>query len=638
MRIGFQFGLALCVGVLIIESSFTRWAPALDQPNILWLTSEDHGPHMGCYGDRLARTPNVDALARKGMIYTRVWSCVPVCAPARTAIITGMYPSSTGAIHMRSMVALPQGVVLFPQLLREAGYYCTNNVKEDYNVPKPPGTWDDSSQRAHWRNRRPGQPFFAVFNSTKSHESQIRRRPHQLKTDPQSVPVPPYHPDTPEVRHDWAQYYDQVSEADADAGRRLAELAEDGLTEETIVFYFADHGSGMPRHKRWAGQSGLHVPLVVYFPPKWQHLAPRDYQPGGRSDRLVNFVDLAPTILSIAGIEPPAWMQGRAFAGPFQQEAPQYVFGERARMDECMDLVRTVTDGRYVYLRNYVTHVSHGQYLPYQLTTPTTRIWRTLFLEGKTNAAQSRFWQVPREPEELYDLQTDPHEIHNLASSPQHLSILQRMRQVLSEHQLAIRDIGLLPEGQMHEHSAGNSPYDLARQSNALPLERILETADWASREEAVPSLEKLIERLDDSDPTVRYWAVMGLLMRGRETVAAHQERLARMLSDSSADVRLAAARALALWASHSEQRADAQQILLEHADPRRHGLFAALAALQALEALGQEAREFASAIQTLPDDVTGIHPRFSQYFPRTKRNVLEQLGIIPPSWEADAQ
>jgi len=273
--------------LMLIFVSLVAWGAAAERPNVLWLTSEDHGPEMGCYGDALARTPNVDALAKKGMIFTRVWAVHPVCAPARTAIISGMYAHSTGGMHMRSMVPMPKGTKMFSELLREAGYYCSNNEKEDYNLPKTERTWDESSKDAHWRKRGAGQPFFAVFNSMKSHESQIRVRPHELVTDPVKVRVPAYHPDLPEVRRDWAQYYDQVSAADADAGARLRELEEARLAEDTIVFYYGDHGSGMPRSKRWPGNSGLRVPLVVYFPPKWRHLAPEEYQPGGRSDRLV---------------------------------------------------------------------------------------------------------------------------------------------------------------------------------------------------------------------------------------------------------------------------------------------------------------------------------------------------------------
>lgn len=621
----------LCISLLVLVG-----VEALaEQPNILWLTSEDHGPHMGCYGDTVARTPHIDALAQKGMIFTRVWSCVPVCAPARTAIITGMYPSSTGAIHMRSMVPLPANVVLFPQLLRQAGYYCTNNVKEDYNVPKPPGTWDESSNRAHWRNRRAGQPFFSVFNSTRSHESQIRKTPHKLITDPQAVCLPAYHPDLAEVRRDWAQYYDQVSAADADAGLRLKELQEDGLEEDTIVFYFSDHGSGMPRHKRWAGNSGLHVPLVVYFPPKWRHLAPRGYTAGGRSERLINFVDLAPTVLSLAGIRPPDWMQGRAFAGPFSTDGPQYLFGERGRMDECMDLVRSATDGRYVYIRNYYTHISHGQYLPYQLSTPTTRLWRQLFLEGKTNQAQSRFWKVPREPEELYDLEADPDEVNNLANLPSHREILLKFRRLVLEHQAQIRDVGLLPEGEMHARCRDRSPYDVARSGEEIPIGRILETADWASRGDD-EHLATLVERLADADGAVRYWAAMGILMRGAAAVSQHREALHRLLEDSSWDVRVAAARALALHDPIASGRQLAQEWLVKWCHGERYGLFTAVAALQAVEALGERGKAWVESIQRLPDEVTGVHPRMAEYFPRMKRNVLQQLGVLPFPWETD--
>jgi uncharacterized sulfatase len=233
------------------------------RPNILWITSEDNGPAFGCYGDTYAQTPNLDALAAKGMIYLHCWSNAPVCAPARTAIITGVYPTSTGSEHMRSLVRLPANMRMFPQFLRDAGYYCTNNSKEDYNVEKPGQVWDESSPRAHWKNRKPGQPFFAVFNHMQTHESQIRKRPHEWKHDPAKVRVPAYHPDTPEVRQDWAQYYDQMTEMDGLAGRKLRELEEAGVADDTIVFYYGDHGPGMPRCKRSACYSGLQVPLIV---------------------------------------------------------------------------------------------------------------------------------------------------------------------------------------------------------------------------------------------------------------------------------------------------------------------------------------------------------------------------------------
>src|SRR5262245_54088210 len=312
------------------------------RPNILWITSEDNGPQLGCYGDRFATTPNLDRLAARGMVYLKCWSNAPVCAPARTTIITGLYPTSTGSEHMRSMVRLPAGTKLYPQLLRDAGYYCTNNAKEDYNLEQTGQVWDESSNKAHWKNRAAGQPFFAVFNILVTHESQIRSRPHQPVHDPSQVRVPRYHPDTPEVRQDWAQYYDKLTEMDAIAGARVREIEDAGLADDTIIFYYGDHGPGMPRCKRWPYDSGLHVPLIVHVPAKFRSLAPREYMPGGNSDRLVSFVDLAPTLLSLVGVEPLDYLQGGAFMGRFEAPAREFVHGFRGRMDERYDLVRTV--------------------------------------------------------------------------------------------------------------------------------------------------------------------------------------------------------------------------------------------------------------------------------------------------------
>lgn len=602
-------------------------APALlrgadsSKPNILWLTSEDHGPEMGCYGDTLARTPNIDALAAKGMIFKRAWSVAPVCAPARTAIISGVYPSSSGGLHMRSMVPWPREMKLYPEFLRDAGYYCTNNSKEDYNLTKPKDLWHESSPKAHWRNRPSGQPFFAIFNSTKSHESQIRSRPHQAVTDPARVRVPAYHPDTPEVRQDWAQYYDKVSEADADAGRRLKELEEAGLAEETIVFYYGDHGSGMPRSKRWPSNSGLHVPLVVYFPKKWQHLAPKEYKPGGASDRLVSFVDLAPTLLSLAGIRPPDWMQGHAFAGPYQAPPPLYLFGERGRMDERADLVRSVTDGRYVYLRNFFPHVSQGQHVNYQFQTPTTRIWRQWFDEGKTTEAQSLFWRVPKAPEELYDLRSDPDEVRNLANSPEHQAIKERLRNVLRNHMLAVRDVCLVPEGELHTRLPGRPPYEWARDNAIYPLERILETAELASslEQKALPTL---VKRLTDSDSAVRWWAVLGFLMRGEKAVAAHETTLRKALGDASPFVRIAAAEALGRYGD-KDSLAAALATLKELAPANKNGVLVSIPTLAAIEALGNRAEPILVAVRQLAPNGPSPDGRYNSYVPR----LLENLG-----------
>ncbi len=591
-------------------------------PNILWLTSEDHGPQMGCYGDRYASTPNVDRLAAKGMIYTHVWSNAPVCAPARTTLISGMYAPSTGGEHMRSLVPYPRGMKMFPQILREAGYYCTNNAKEDYNLAKPGKVWDASNAKAHWKNRQPNQPFFAVFNSVKSHESKLRVRPHRAIHDPARVPIPSYHPDTPEVRQDWAQYYDTVTEADADAGARLKELEQAGLAEDTIVFYFADHGSGMPRSKRSPCNSGLHVPLVVHFPRKWRALAPREYKEGGKCDRLVSFVDFAPTVLSLAGIKPPGWMQGHAFLGEFATPEPPYLFGFRGRMDERYDLIRSVTDGRYVYVRNYLPHLIYGQHVEYMFQTPTTRVWKHLHDQGKLTAAQEIFWNR-KPPEELYDLQSDPDEVKNLAHSPMHQEIMKRMRQAQQGWARSIRDVGFLPEGERFTRAPGESPYDLGHNEKKYPFDRIFAMAEYASilDPKATDTLKK---GLTDDESAVRYWAALGLLMRGAKGYMAGSEALHQALQDRSPYVRIVAAQALGQFGSADDQKV-ALRTLLPLCDMVKNDVFVAVAALNALDALGDRVKPSKEAIKALPTKGKLPDPRYSPYVPRLLQDLRTQ-------------
>jgi uncharacterized sulfatase len=612
--------VAIRLAVLFLVATFVGVVSADDRPNILWLTSEDHGPHVGCYGDAYATTPNIDALAARGMLYRHCWSNAPVCAPARTTLISGMYPTSTGSEHMRSLLPYPAGKKMYPQFLREAGYYCTNNSKTDYNLAEPGKVWDESSGKAHWRNRAGGQPFFAIFNSGKSHESQVRRRPHKPVHDPAGVRVPVYHPDTPEVRRDWAQYYDVVSEADADAGRILEQLQQDGLAEDTIVFYYADHGSGLPRNKRWPYNSGLHVPLVVYFPEKFKDLASPDYKAGGESERVVSFVDFAPTLLSLAGIEPPAWMQGHAFLGKFQKGPQAYVHGFRGRMDERFDLVRSVTDGRYVYIRNYMPHKIYGQHVSYMFETPTTQVWKRLHDQGKLTPQQDIFWNV-KPPEELYDLSNDPDEVHNLADSPDHQEILARLRKVQRDHARAIRDVGFLPEGELHSRSQRASPYDMARKEGKYPFERIFETAEAASmlRAEDTP---RLIESLGDSHSAVRYWGAMGMLMRGEAGVAAGREELLAALKDESPYVCIVAAEALGQYGRESDL-APALEELASLGPIDANGVFVSMAALNSLDALGKKAAPLGGSIRRFPAEGPTPHSRYNSYVPR----LLEHLG-----------
>lgn len=605
---------------VLVVSSF-----AAERPNILWLTSEDHGPHMGCYGDTYATTPNVDALAAKGMLFKHAWSCGPVCAAARTTIIMGMYPPSTGGEHMRSMTAMPKGTKMYPQFLREAGYYCTNNSKEDYNLAKPEGVWDESSGKASWKNRKDGQPFFAIFNEQCSHESQLRKRPHEAIHDPAKVRVPAYHPDTPEVRQDWAQYYDQVTLADASAGRRLKEIEEASLAEDTIVFYYADHGSGMPRNKRWPCNSGLQVPMVVYFPPKWKDLAPKEYGTGVKSDRLVSFVDLAPTLLSIIGVQPPEWMQGHAFAGKFQTEPQPFIFGFRGRMDERYDCVRSVTDGRFVYVRNYMPHLSQAQHVAYQFETPTTRVWRKAFDEGKATPEQSIFWKEPKAPEELYDLQSDRDEVHNLAASPEHAETLAKMRAAQENLALTIRDVGLLPEGEMHQRAEGTTPYDMGHDDKLYPAARILKAAGTASSLK-MDAMGELKAGFGDSDNAIRYWSTIGVLMRGKDGLAAAHDEMLKAASDSSTYVQVVANWSLAKYGSDAD-RAAALPKLVNLANWSQHDVFTTMSALNAIGDLGDKAKAIAEELKKLPSKGESPDGRFAGY---TARLLADLTGGKP--------
>ena len=594
-----------------------------DQPNILWISSEDNGPHLGVYGDAYATTPNLDALGRKGLVYRHAWSTAPVCAPARTTIISGLYPPATGAQHMRSLTRLPASLKMFPQYLRDAGYYAANNAKEDYNLEKPGQVWDESSRQAHWRKRAPGQPFFAVFNFTVTHESRIRARPHEAVHDPAGVRVPAYHPDTPESRRDWAQYHDKITEMDALAGEVLRQLREDGLEEDTIVFYWADHGPGLPRGKRWTYNSGLHVPLILYVPEKFQALRPADYRAGGESGRLVGFIDLAPTVLSLAGVEPPAHLQGHAFAGKFEAQPQPYAYGFRGRMDERYDMVRSVRDERFIYIRNFMPHRIYGQYIQYMFQTPTTAVWHRLYQEGRLEPPRTHFWET-KPAEELYDLRADPDETVNLAARPEHRGTLERFRAARREWSLAIRDLGFLPESAIHERAGKDAPYALGRDPARYPLGRIMQMAETASSltADARPALRQGFE---DPDGAVRYWAALGALMRGQAEVQALAESLRNALADEVPAVRIAAAEALGRYGADADVER-ALGVLLDFSDAERHGIYRAMAALNALDYMDGRARSVSAKIAELPQSDPQAHAKFRAYLPNLIKKIAADL------------
>ena len=567
-----------------------------EQPNILWITSEDNGPHLGCYGDSFAVTPNLDRLAKRSLRYTKASSTAPVCAPARTTIISGIYPPATGAEHMRSMTRLPVDFKMYPVYLRELGYYCTNNSKEDYNLEKVGNVWDESGRKAHWKNRPNGKPFFAIFNHTISHESQIRNKinPADRIHDPAKVSLPTYHPDTPEVRKDWAQYHDRITMMDKLVGKNLRELKEAGLADDTIVFYYGDHGSGMPRSKRWPYFSGLNVPLIIHVPEKFKHLAPPEYKTGGTSDRLVGFIDLAPTLLSIAGSKAPAHMQGHAFMGQQTAPAQKFSFGFRGRMDERYDMVRTVFDGRHIYIRNYMPHKPYGQYLDYMFQTPTTRVRHNLYHAGKLNAAQSIFWQT-KPSEELYDLEADPDEVNNLATSKDHSDVMKRMRRAHRSWAAKVRDVGFLPEAEIHSRAGNDSPYEMGHDDSRYDFNAIFQAANIATRK-GKKATEQLPGLIKNDDSAVRYWAAMGYLIRGKNGVRKGRESLVAALEDKSPSVRIIAAEALGRYGRNIEAKR-ATKVLMQYADPAKNGICLSMYALNALDVIGEHVNPHREAI-----------------------------------------
>ncbi len=431
------------------------------RPNILWITCEDISAQLGCYGDAEATTPNIDALAAQGARFDNAYSICGVCAPSRSCLITGMYPPSIGTQHMRCSNPPQPPVRCFPEYLQEAGYYCTNNSKTDYNFPPPKDAWNESNRQAHWRNRPDkNQPFFAVFNFTVTHESRIGTLPEGMskaeqallpeqRHDPAKADLPPYYPDTPVIRRHWAHYYDLITAMDTQTGKILRQLEEDGLADDTIVMWYSDHGVGLPRAKRWLYDSGLHVPMIV----RW----PGVIEPGSVRDELASFVDFAPTVLSLAGETPPDHMQGQVLLGEHAAPPREYVYGMRDRMDERYDHIRAVRDKRYKYIRNYEPYRAYDQYLTYPESYPVMQDMRRVQAAGELDEIQQLYFRQTKPLEELYDTDADPHEIHNLAEDPSLQSELQRLRDAMNAWEIEIGDLGAIPEFALGAWLAGDT-------------------------------------------------------------------------------------------------------------------------------------------------------------------------------------
>lgn len=458
--------LLLMSGLVLSFRPLQPVQPTLTQPNILWITCEDMSYHLGCFGDKEVKTPNLDQLAAEGIRYSHVYSTAGVCAPSRSSIITGMYQNSIGTMHMRTLqgdpfphksspiksysAVLPEPVRCFPEFLRKAGYYTTNNSKEDYQFVPPVTVWDESSPKAHWRKRpRPDMPFFSIFNLIITHESQVwMREKEPLLVKPEDVTVPAYYPDTQTVRHDIARNLSNVMRMDSIVGTIIRQLKDDGLYDNTLIFFYSDHGDGLPFVKREVYDRGLRVPMIVRIPEKFKV---KGSQPAGSMDnQLVSFVDLGPTVLSLAGVPIPAYVQGQAFLG--QQKAPvarKYIFAGRDRMDTELDRVRTVGDGRYKYYRNFMPEKPYYQNIGYRLSIPMMTELLQLRDAGKLNATQMLWFRPTKPAEELCDTRIDPNEFTNLVNNPAYKTKLQELRSQLDAWLKRVGDKAAIPEAEM---------------------------------------------------------------------------------------------------------------------------------------------------------------------------------------------
>lgn len=530
-------------------------APAPEVPtrlNILFITTEDLSPHFGVYGEKAAVTPAIDRFAGRALRYDRMFGIAAVCAPNRSSIITGMYPQSLGSQHMRCHITIPPDISLFPALLRQAGYFTSNNHKEDYNFGCPKGVWDENGNSAHWRNRPAGKPFYSVFNFMDTHEGAValesgawsrnikKLKPEQL-TDPARVEVPPYYPDTPEVRKILARQLDNVQLLDRFVNRLLQELETDGLAGETIVAIMSDHGDGYLRMKRSLFDSGMRVPLLVHVPENFRQ--PGQAEPGGATDELVSMVDLAATFLNLAGVVVPEWNQGHPFLGNDRAEPRRFIYGGRDRMDERVTLQRTIRDGRFRYIRTFTPHVT--EFL--DINAPARgNLWKhflDLEKQGALPEVTRRYLREPVPFEQLFDTVADPHEIHNLASDPAHAKTREALASELKRWQLDIVDSGMIPEGILLEIQKSQPIYTALRTPEfSAWVPKALEAAQIASNPESAPDAILLLTLSDC--PPVRFWGTYGIELRKIDTPSS-RETLVKLLGDPHPDIRSQAAAAL---------------------------------------------------------------------------------------------
>lgn len=510
-------------------------------PNVLWLSCEDISHHyLPMYGDSTIETPFLSKLATEGIVFNHAHATAGVCAPSRCSIITGMYSTSIGGHNMRTVgeMPLPDNFQFLPEYFKQTGYYCTNNVKTDYNISWDADIWDDNGYTAHWKHREPGQPFFAVFNGTLSHESRIfyMMWDNSFMSDTVGMEIPPYFPQNdPVVKQDIARNYSNIVMADKQAEHFYNELEESGLLDSTIVVFWSDHGGPLPRGKREIYTSGTQVPMIVRFPEK--------LFAGQRCDQLVSLMDLGPSMLSLCGIEPPSHFEGRAFAGKFAKPEPDYIFANRDRLSANPDTRRAVISKDYLYIRNFHPELPMHHREIYRNQIHTMQRLTELHENNQLNKVQELWFAQQKPYEEFYVKENDFYNVNNRANDPDYVPEIEKMRKALENQTIESMDLGFIPEPELirlqQTHKA--APYDIVRGID-YPIDRLMKLSVlWKTTENSVPKLKKALK---DTNPIVRYWGVNGLINSGKAGTAERNE-IKNLLNDESGIVRIISAYAL---------------------------------------------------------------------------------------------
>ncbi|QCX40324.1 sulfatase [Aureibaculum algae] len=511
-----QFQWKVVVFVLFYATTFySQNDTKKSLPNIVWIVSEDNSKHyMKLFDENGVATPNIEKLVEHGLLFTHAFSNAAVCSVARSTIISGSYAPRTGTQYHRrnKLVPMPTDLKMFPAYLRDAGYYTTNNSKEDYNFIKDSGVWDDSSKTATWRNRKNGQPFFHVFNIETTHESSLHYTKEEMEslatiTSQNKNTIQPNHPKTKIFEFANAYYRDKHVEMDKQVGKVVSQLKEDGLLESTFIFYYGDHGGVLPGSKGYVYETGLHVPMVVYVPEKYRDFTP--FQIGGTVDGFVSFIDLAPTVLNLAGVTIPKQLDGKPFLGKVitkkEIESRNTTYGYADRFDEKYDMVRSVRVGKYKYIRSYQPFNFDGLTNNYRYKQVAYQEWEALYEAGELIAIQKQFFK-PRKAEMLFDVEADPFETKDLSSEASYKKILSELRNKLIVWEKGMPDLSFYPEFYLIKNAFDN-PVAFG-QAHKKQIKDYRTTANWMllDYKKAAP---KIKEGLQSKDPWKRYWSII---------------------------------------------------------------------------------------------------------------------------------